>query len=136
MLSDCLLFNIKKLEGRLSKLAEEQFTKLNLHHTYVYILTIINNYGVTKTKYIAYELGLNSSTVTRMVNKLEQDGYVLRGSKNSKVDILLTEKGKNIMPKIDECWHDFHKRYEEILSYNDVKNLNYLVIKTESKCQQ
>ncbi len=130
MFSKCILFNAKRLEKNLSKVAEEEFAAINLHHTYAYILTVISHYEIVKTKDIANTLSLDSSTVTRMVNKLIKDGYVIKGSTSSPVDISLTAKGQKLMPEISGAWERYHERCSKVLGTEQLANLFNMVEET------
>lgn len=123
MFNDCILFNSKKLERKLTNIAEQEFEKIGLHHTYAYILTVIDRCGYTKVKVISVELCLDSSTVTRMVNKLENEGLVQRGSENSKVEISLTSKGQELIPAISEAWKSYHTRMDDLLGRTQATSL-------------
>lgn len=124
MFNNCILFNVKMLERQLSQIAEEEFTKIGIHHSYGYMLTVIASKEYIKTKEIAATLNLKSSTVTRMVTKLEHDGLVTKGSIHSPVDISLSEKGKEFMPEINDVWNSFHQRISSVISVNQTNLLN------------
>lgn len=133
MFSKCILFNAKKFDRLLEAIAEEEFQAVDLHHSYAYILTVIASSDYVKTKHISCELGLDSSTVTRMVKKLENSGLVQKGSERSSVDISLTPKGKNLMPEIDQAWDRYHERCAILLVDVDVESLNESLSKANSK---
>ncbi len=133
MFTNCMLFNAKQLERQLSVIAEEEFKAIGMHHSYGYMLTAIASKEYIKTKEIATILGLKSSTVTRMVAKLENDGLVKKGSENSKVDISLTTKGKQLLPEIKTVWDNFHIRVEKLISANEQANINQTLIETNLK---
>ncbi len=136
MFNDCILYNAKKLERQLSKLIEEEFANVGFHHTYAYIMTVISRGEYVKTKDISLELSLDSSTVTRMVSKLEKDGLVKKGSEHSKVDISLTAKGKELMPSIVLAWDRYHKRCDQLLTSEGKQDLNTYLIEVTTKLDQ
>lgn len=110
MFSNCILYNIKKFERELNRIVEEEFKTLDLHHTYAYILTYMSAHDYVKTKDIARTLNLSSSTVTRMITKLEDEKLIIKGSDHSPVDISLSKKGNDLIPEISEAWKRYHKR--------------------------
>ncbi len=136
MFSDCILFNSKRLERQLSSIAEEEFANIGLHHSYGYILSVISTYGYVKTKNISCELGLDSSTVTRMVAKLEKEGYVQKGSENSPVEISLTIKGQNLMPEIQSVWDNYHRRTEQLLGNDEERKLTKVLNEVNNKLDE
>lgn len=123
MFNNCVLFNAKKLERKLTCIAEQEFANIGLHHTYAYILTVIAKAEYTKTKNISCALGLDSSTVTRMVSKLEKEGLVQKGSANSPVEISLTAAGKQVIPEITKAWDSYHQRIEQLLGQAEAEEL-------------
>lgn len=133
MFNQCILYNAKKLERTLSQIVEEEFKNIDMHPTYAYILRVIASADYVKTKHISCQLGLDSSTVTRMVAKLEKDGYVTKGSENSPVDISLTPKGKKLIPEIIKAWDNYHDRCDELLSAEGTKQLNDYLIDVNQK---
>lgn len=133
MFRDCILFNSKKLERLLTAIVEEEFAEIGLHHSYGYILTIISECDYVKTKNISSELCLDSSTVTRMVSKLEKAGLVQKGSENSLVDISLTNNGKELMPEIDKAWGRYHMRIDELLGMYETQKLVSILSQANNK---
>ncbi len=123
MFENCLLFNVRNMEQKLTKMADESFSHINLHPTYGYIITLIGTYEFTKVKIIAEELNLDSSTITRMINKLINMGYVKKGSDKSKVDLSLTIEGQELLKEVVKCWDDFHAKYKEVLSQAELTRL-------------
>ncbi len=123
MFDKCLLFNIREVDQKLTKMAEESFRVIDMHPTYGYIIALIGNYNVIKVKIIAERLNLSSSTITRMIDKLVTWGYVQKGSDNSKVAISLTEQGEVILIEVKKCWDEFHAKYQENLDQENINNL-------------
>lgn len=116
LFNDCLLFNARKLEKQLNQLALMQFKSLNIHPTYGYIMLVVEEYGDVRTKDIVNVLGLSSSTVTRMVDKLVKDEYLVR--KSTKME--LTKKGQVMIPEIKAAFENFHNCYIEQISQDKI----------------
>ncbi len=129
MFNNCILFNVKHLERQLSQIAEEEFAKIGIHHSYGYMLSVIASRDYIKTKEIASILNLKSSTVTRMVAKLIQDDLVVKGSVNSPVDISLSPKGQEFMHEIVGVWNSFHQRINTNISKQDANDFNQQIFK-------
>lgn len=133
MFNNCMLYNAKKMERMLSQIAEEEFSNIGLHHTYGYILTVIASQDFVKTKTISCQLALDSSTVTRMVSKLEKEGLVVRGSDNSPVDIGLSDAGRKLLPEIKLAWDNYHERCEMIFGSKLSIQLNDVMLEANAK---
>lgn len=126
---NCLLLNVKNLNRKINNIAEKEFKKINLHPTYAYIIFSVAKSKEIKTKDIASTLGLDSSTVTRMVDKLIENKYLIKGNENSKLNIILDKKGKDSLIDIQKCWENINQTFEEKLNEKNLKklekNLNY-----------
>lgn len=136
MFNQCILYNAKQLERSLTSIVEQEFMTIDMHPTYAYILTVIASSDYVKTKQISNELTLDSSTVTRMVSKLEAEGYVVKGSDNSPCDIGLSAQGKQLMPAIEAAWERYHKRCDQLLTVAGKNELNELLMNTNKKLNQ
>lgn len=121
---NCLLYNTRKLDQELTKLAINEFKHLNLHPTYAYILTYIHKNEYVLTKQIVNTLNLSSSTITRMIDKLIDQGYVIRGSDKSTCVIYLTSHGINLIPEINIAWENFHRKYSTNFEQDQIIKLN------------
>ncbi len=133
MFDNCLFLNVRKLERKLSLILDEEFNKIDLHPTYAYILTLVSQQEYTKVKHISCTLGLESSTVTRMVSKLQCDGFVKKGSAFSPCDISLTQKGKEIIPDLEKCFENFNSYVNSSLGEESRNCLNNDIINFISK---
>lgn len=133
MFEDCLLFNVRSLERRLSKVAIESFKKINMHPTHGYILNYVAKNDNTKVIEIARNIDLEQSTVTRMIQTLITDGYLKKGNECSKVQIYLTPKGEQIIPEIEKCWAQFNDSYEKVLTTTEINNLKNSIISFKEK---
>ncbi len=123
MFNNCILFNVRKVEQILTKLAIEAFKPIGIHPSYGYIMQIVNTEGkAIQIKDIAHEMGLSSSTITRMIDKLEDLGYVRRCSSNKRI-IRLTEAGEELIPSVEECWSNFHALYNDKVTKETKTNL-------------
>ncbi|MEW7292569.1 MarR family winged helix-turn-helix transcriptional regulator [Aquimarina sp. 2304DJ70-9] len=72
------------------------------------------------------------SNTTRLVDKLINKGYVKRitcKSNRRKVEISITEKGRNFLEKVSPIMTDFENRVTKNLSEDDLTHLNELLNK-------
>ncbi|MBL4708232.1 MAG: MarR family transcriptional regulator [Flavobacteriales bacterium] len=77
-----------------------------------------------------------SSNVTRIVDKLTQKGLVertLSDTDRRKMDIIITDKGIELLEKLDKKVFSFHKPMMSNLTQEEAKSLKQLIIKLKGK---
>ncbi len=77
-----------------------------------YVLILIDEEGVPATK-IAPVMGMGTSSLTRLLKKMESDGLIYRkaGKQDRRiVNVFLTEKGKELKEKAKKVVLDFNER--------------------------
>jgi DNA-binding MarR family transcriptional regulator len=85
-------------------------------------MTVKSNPGIQPTE-IASIMQLTPSTVTRLIEKLESRGYIIRITEGKKTKINPTDKVGEIEPKIKEAWNNLYNRYKAILGDDFSANL-------------
>lgn len=133
MIDTCLYLNVRRLERKLSTLLDSEFKEININPSSAYIIQTVSMSGHTKIKHISKNLGLSSSTVTRMVLKLEKEGYLKKGSETSPCDISLTKKGSDILPEIHNSWNRFNSLIETTFTDDEIAILNKEIILSLNK---
>lgn len=113
--SSCLFFTATRLQKISYKIAEDEFEKLGMSPSYVYILLGVHlKPGITQ-KELCQELHLMPSTLTRLLDKLILKGLVEKKQDGKTSHIYLTEKGIELKNNIDELRFKLHDRYKQIL---------------------
>ena len=96
------------------------------------ILVILYKYEKLTMKTIAEKIHRTKPTVTVLVNKLEEQGYVKRvkSDKDSRVTyIILTEKGKEFKPIFEKISDELCKMLYKNLSENEAETLDKILEK-------
>jgi DNA-binding MarR family transcriptional regulator len=78
------------------------------------VMTVQRNPGIQPSE-VAKIMMLSASTLTRLVEKLENKGLLLREAKGKTTSIHLTEAGEAIIPALKAAWQDTSRRYTAIL---------------------
>jgi DNA-binding MarR family transcriptional regulator len=77
---------------------------------------------------LSKELHLTPSTITRLIEKLEQKKFVVRITEGKLTNVYPTPKGKEMLPTLKNCLHQFYENYSEILGKEEserlVRNMN------------
>lgn len=104
-----------------------------------YALINITEEGIPATK-IAPLMGMTSSSLSRMLKNMEDDGYIFR--KADKIDkrivrIFLTDNGKQLKKKIEEVVLEFNQKLFKKLKIEDLQKFELVnnVIKDQAKIE-
>lgn len=120
---NCLYFTSSSLARKVEKLAIESWKKINLSPSHGYLLKlVINNPGIQPGN-LADELQLTPSTITRLIEKLEEKKLIVRTSDGRSANVYPTPGGKNLLPKINDCMKNFYESYSIILGKDESKRL-------------
>ena len=129
----CLYFASNALARNITRLAEEAYAPTGLAPSYAMVLmTVIDQPGINLGE-IAEIMLLKPSTVTRLVDQLEQKAYLTRQTKGKCTEVYPTEEGRGFNMKIKSAWMDLYRRYSELLgeeAANQLVALSYNAAKT------
>lgn len=120
--SDCLYYSSNALSRILSKMAEEAFQAVGLSPSYAFLLMTVNEKPGIQPSEISRELQLTPSTVTRLVEKMENQGYLKRESEGRATKVEPLQKSLDLQDRILEAWQNLKDRYSEVLGdrYSEV----------------
>jgi DNA-binding MarR family transcriptional regulator len=111
----CLYYSANALARILMKMGEEEFAPVSLPPSYAFLLMTVNGHpGITPSE-VAQHMMLAPSTVTRFVEKMEDEGYLRRKRVGKEIHIFPTAKSRRLDPKIKICWRALHDRYVKLL---------------------
>ncbi len=111
----CLFFTANSLVRNMNKLAEEAFAQTGVAPSYGYlIMQIVAQPGMSQTE-LSKEMNLMPSTMTRFIEKLDQQQLIRREHKGRMVYIYPTDKGKKFRCEIDKAFVNVYEKYKEIL---------------------
>ena len=137
MLQCCLYFTANSLARVMTTLAEDEFKKTGMSPNYAFILMLAcQRPGVTQ-KEISEYLHLTPSTITRFVDKLENNGLVVRRVEGKMVLLEPTTAGQEILPEVQASWERLYHKYSTVLGCEAGVELTRLigsaVMKLENK---
>lgn len=119
----CLYFTANALARKIEKLAMESWSKVDLSPSHAYLLMLVIDEPGVQPGFIADHLQLQPSTVTRLVEKLEEKKLLVRISEGKNTNIYATPKGKELFPRLKECAREFQHRYAELLGLEESSRL-------------
>ncbi len=111
------------LARKMEKLAGESWSKVGLAPSHAYLLMIVIEEPGVQPGTLAGELQLKPSTITRLIEKLEEKKLVVRIAEGKTTNVYATPKGKELLPKLKESLHDFYEGYSNVLGLEDSAKL-------------
>ncbi len=131
--SKCMYFSSNALARKMEKLANESWKKVDLSPSHAYLLMIaIEDPGVQPGA-LSNEMQLTPSTVTRLIEKLEEKKLLVRTTKGKMTNVYPTPKAKQLFPKLKKCVHDFFNAYAKILGKEESLKLLQIMHKLSDK---
>ena len=119
----CMYFVSGALSRKMEKLAVESWKKVALSPSHAYLLMMVIDEPGVQPSDLSKELHLTPSTITRLIEKLEQKKLVVRTTEGKLTNVYPTPKGKDLLPTLKSCLHEFYQKYSEILGREESEKL-------------
>ncbi len=100
----------------MSRLAEEAFARTGWSPSHAFVMITVNRFdkGVIPSQ-IAKELHLTPSTVTRLLDKLEQKAMVMRETDGKNSLVKPTKKSLALNDELLTSWNSLFENYKQLL---------------------
>lgn len=129
----CLYFTTNALARKVEKLAVESWKKIGLAPSHAYLLKLVIDEPGMQAGVLAEQLQLTPSTITRLIEKLEEKKLVTRVTEGKTTNVFPTQKAKELKPQIKQCIEEFHEKYVKILGKEEskqfIQNMNTMADK-------
>ncbi|TMI94857.1 MAG: MarR family transcriptional regulator [Bacteroidetes bacterium] len=119
----CLYFTANALARKIEKLALESWSRVSLSPSHAYLLMLVAEKPGIQPTSLSEHLQLQPSTITRLIEKLEGKKLLIRTYEGKITNVYPTPKGKDLLPRLHECLHEFYSRYSEILGKDESARL-------------
>lgn len=119
----CLYFTSNALARKIEKLARQSWKPVNLAPSHAYLLMAAIEEPGIQPSVLAQHLQLEPSTVTRLIEKLEEKKLIVRTMEGKLTNVYPTPKAKELLPRLKECLEHFYTSYVEILGKNESTQL-------------
>lgn len=119
---NCLYYSSNALARMLTKMADDAFKAVGLAPSYAFLLMTVNNRPGIQPSELSEELQLSPSTVTRLVEKMEYQGYLERVSEGRATRVEPTRKSQDLDQDIRDAWRALNDLYADVLGerYSEV----------------
>ena len=128
-----MYFSANALARKIEKLATESWKRVDLSPSHAYLLMMIIEEPGMQPGALSCEMQLTPSTITRLIEKLEERKLVVRTTEGKLTNVYPTPKAKEMLPKLKECVYHFSETYIKILGKDEscklVQNINKLADK-------
>ncbi len=132
---NCLYFTANALARKIEKLATESWKKLDLSPSHAYLLLLVLEEPGMQAGQIAEQLQLTPSTITRLIEKLEERKLVIRAAEGKLTNVYPSQKGKDMKPQLKHCVDEFYEKCVKILGKEEsktfIRHMNVMADKLE-----
>lgn len=119
----CFYFTANSLARKIEKLAIESWKDLDLSPSHGYLLFVVLEEPGVQPSFLSEQLQLAPSTVTRLIEKLEDKNLLTRTFEGKITNIYPTNEAKALLPRMKECMNEFYKKYIHILGEDESAKL-------------
>jgi DNA-binding MarR family transcriptional regulator len=114
-----MYFSSNALARKTEKLAVAAWKKTDLSPSHAYLLMIVLAEPGVQPGSLSIELHLTPSTITRLIEKLEEKKLVVRTMEGKTTSVYPTAKSKELKPLLQECVEDFYKSCIALVGKNE-----------------
>lgn len=128
-----MYFSSNALARKMEKLANESWKKVNLTASHAYLLMLVIEEPGIQPSTLVEQLLLTPSTITRLIEKLEEKNLVTRTTEGKITNVYPTPKARKLLPVLNDCLNHFYLTYSAILGKEEsarmAGNINKLIDK-------
>jgi DNA-binding MarR family transcriptional regulator len=117
----------------MTKMADEEFAITGLSSSYAFLLMTVNSKPGIQPKEISEQMQLTPSTITRLIEKMEQRKMLERKSAGRTTEVYPTDKSLELDKKIKAAWRNLYNRYSELIEEEEAKKLTACIYDTVKK---
>lgn len=119
----CLYFMSNALARKVEKLAQESWKPVGLSPSHAYLLLAVLEEPGIQPGTLAAQLQLQPSTITRLMQKLEEKKLLVRTNEGKLTNVYPTPKAKELFPKMKTCLEVFYGQCDRLVNRQEATEL-------------
>ncbi len=119
----CLYYSANALARSMSRMADEAFAKTGIAPSYAFLLMAVNRKPGVQPGELAETMMLSPSTVTRLIEKLEAKGFLVRRQEGKSVFVSPTLSAQELNQDLMTAWQGLYDRYVSVLGEETARQL-------------
>ena len=131
--SKCIYFSSNALARKIEKLAIEFWKEVDLSPSHAYLLMLVVEEPGMQPTGLSAQLRLTPSTITRLIEKLEEKKLVVRTTEGKITNVYPTPKAKEMLPTMHRIAIQYYDMYCSILGREESDRLAKNMIKVADK---
>lgn len=131
----CLYYSSNALSRLMTKMADEEFGITGLSTSYAFLLMTVNSKPGIQPTEISEQMHLTPSTITRLIEKMEQKNLLERKSSGRITEVYPTEKSLKLDGKIKEAWQNLYNRYSDLIGEPEANGLTNSIYEAIKKIE-
>jgi len=116
-------------------MAGKAFASTGLAPSYAFLLMTVNEKPGIQPKEISLQMQLSPSTITRLIEKMEQQNFLERKIEGKYTRVFPTNKSLALDPTIRDAWMDLFSQYTNLLGEQESKLLTLSVYNASKKLE-
>ncbi len=129
----CPYFLANAVARKIEKLATEAWKGTDLSPSHAYLLMLVLEEPGVQPGCIADQLQLTPSTITRLIEKLEEKKLVMRTTEGKLTNVYPTPKAKEMKAVLKECSEEFYGQYTKMLGKDESRQFMQSLMKMADK---
>jgi len=131
----CLYYSANALARIITKIAEEEFAVTGLAPSYAFVVMTVNKNPGLQAGEISEIMMLTPSTVTRLLEKLEDQDLIKRHTEGRTTLVYPTKKSVDLFELIKTAWLKMYERYVKVLGEKFAVQLTEDIYKSAIKLE-
>ncbi|NGP75212.1 winged helix-turn-helix transcriptional regulator [Balneolaceae bacterium YR4-1] len=132
---NCLYFQTNSLSRILSGMADDVFRDVGLSPSHAFLLMTVNDEPGIQPSQLSELLRLSPSTITRLIEKMEYQGYLERASEGRATHVHPTDKCRDKDADLREAWEALKDRYTQKLGERYTEVLTEMAVKAKDQLE-
>lgn len=132
---ECIYFASNALARKVEKVAADIWAKVDLSPSHAYLLMLVIEKPGIQPSLIAENLQLTPSTITRLLEKLENKKLLIRTMDGRVTNVYPSPKAKEMVPRLLACVKEFSQQSMALFGKEETAKLIDSISKVADKLE-